>query len=121
MDDSTSFDTLLERVIEEVRADPAARDKLLRALLPMELLRLPEEVADIKRLLERTIQTQENMAETQKGLAETQAEMLKTQDRLSATQAEMLETQDRLSATQAEILKTQAGSSPSKCEQRRRS
>ncbi|MDE0020369.1 MAG: hypothetical protein OXT69_03135 [Candidatus Poribacteria bacterium] len=114
MDDSTSFDTLLERVIEEVRTDPAARDKLLRALLPMELLRLPEEVADIKRLLERTIQTQENMAETQKGLAETQAEMLETQDRLSATQAEilktqaeMLETQDRLSATQAEILKTQ--------------
>lgn len=101
MDDSTSFDTLLERVIEEVRADPAARDKLLRALLPMELLRLPEEVVDIKRLLEQTIQTQENMAETQKGLAETQAEMLKTQ-------AEMLETQDRLRATQAEILKTQA-------------
>ncbi len=106
MDDSTSFDTLLERVIEEVRADPAARDKLLRALLPMELLRLPEEVVDIKRLLERTIQTQERLAETQAEILKTQAEMLKTQQMIIAELEEVKKEQRRFAAEQSDMRKT---------------
>ncbi len=123
MDDSTSFDTLLERLIEEAKADPAARDKLLRALLPLELLRLPEEVVDMKRLLEQTVQTLESLAETQKGFAETQAGILKTQEMLieavnrlerrqeefAAEQARMRETQEKLVETQNWLLETVNG------------
>ena len=105
MDDS-SFDTLLDRVIEEVRADPAARDKLLRALLPLEILRLPEEVVDIKRLLERTIQTQEELSVTATQLSETQAGILKTQEMIIAELAEVKTEQKRIAAEQTDMRKT---------------
>lgn len=98
MDDSTSFDTLLERLIEEAKADPAARDKLLRALLPLELLRLPEEVVDMKRLLEQTVQTQAGILKTQEMLIEAVNRLESRQDEILAEQARMRETQEKLIA-----------------------
>ena len=89
----TDSETLVNRIIAELRADPAAQDMLLKALLTGEFLGIPVRLEGIEETL-RSIQASIGAIETR--LDRLEAGQQRTENRLDRLEAGQQRTEDRL-------------------------
>jgi len=89
----TDSETLVNRIIAELRADPAAQDMLLKALLTGEFLGIPVRLEGIEDTL-RSIQASIGAIETR--LDRLEAGQQRTEERLDRIEERQQRTEDRL-------------------------
>ena len=102
----TDSETLVNRIIAELRADPAAQDMLLKALLTGEFLGIPVRLEGIEDTL-RSIQASIGAIETR--LDRLEAGQQRTETRLDRLEAGQRRTEDRLDRLEAGQQRLEAG------------
>ena len=102
----TDSETLVNRIIAELRADPAAQDMLLKALLTGEFLGIPVRLEGIEETL-RSIQASIGAIETR--LDRLEAGQQRTETRLDRLEAGQQRIEDRQQRTETRLDRLEAG------------